>query len=231
VTDTRFFVTEPQTASGEPDKHKVVTYCTAIQRHRVETLPEGDVELYSEPSGRSALFYFYASGPRTGAAGAVKIAVLPSKSFARSAAAAAFLVALLLWTFAIHMTQVMSNSNPAVAVLLVVPAILAYVLVRPQQHVLAVHFLQSLRVALILVASLPLLGAIAAIYNGLKVTSGLVTAFWVLAIMGSVLALPLLVAALWPVGRFRQPLSEALRRRERAEEARLQRLRADGASA
>lgn len=207
-------LTEPQTAEGRPDSHDVLVYCTSEQQTRAKAVsPDGEIELYTQALGRTARFY--ASGPRTGADGRVRIAVVPEKSgFVWSGFMAAGAVCTLLFAFANRVTEMLTVPEPAVGVLLLVPAVLAYLLVRPAVHVIAAGFLRPLRGCLIAVGSLPVLGAAAIVANGTTRSHWLVAMFWVLAITATVLTLPLLAASVCPFGSLARPISTRIKKLE-----------------
>lgn len=215
VRDTSIVLTEPQTAAGRADSNEVLVYCTARQQTRTKALPSGEeIELYTEPIGRTARFYV--SGPRTGADGRVRIAVLPEKSgFVWSSLMAAVAVCVLLFAFASRMKQILAVPEPAVAVLLLVPAVLAYLLVRPAVHVIAADFLRPLRGCLVVIGSLPVIGAVAIVANGAAPSRWLVSVFWALAIAASVLTLPITTAGVFPFGNFARPISTRIKKLER----------------
>jgi hypothetical protein len=79
--------------------------------------------------------------------------------FLRSASLGALLIALAIGAFADQAHQVVVNNNSAVAVLLVVPALLAYLL-RPSEHVLVGNLLTGLRRLAIFGGAWPLVAAV-----------------------------------------------------------------------
>jgi hypothetical protein len=63
VCDTSILLTSPQTAANLPDEPAILVHCSAEQETRTRHTDAGDIELYTQPVGRTARFYV--SGPRT----------------------------------------------------------------------------------------------------------------------------------------------------------------------
>jgi len=114
-------------------------------------------EAYADVRGPRAKFYV--SGERRGLAGRVYVSVrLDIGGFLRSACLSAILIAAIMGCFAAAHHRVALNSNAAAAVLLVAPALLAYLL-RPSEHVLVGGLLAGLRRVAILGGVWPLIAA------------------------------------------------------------------------
>ncbi len=119
--------------------------------------PYGDFAAYADVKGPRAKFYV--AGKRHGLGGRVYVAVrLDIRGFLRSSSLGAALLAIVLGGFAIKNVEVAKNNNAAAAVLLVAPALLAFLL-KPSEHVLIGGLLAGLRRLAILGGVWPLVAS------------------------------------------------------------------------
>lgn len=177
---------------GEPIKQESVRY-RAMTSHPVHA-PHDGFEAFVDAGGPNAKFYV--SGHRRGLAGRVYVSVkLNVAGFLRSVSLGSLLIAAVIGAFAWKSNQTLKNDNSAVAVLVVVPALLAYLL-RPSEHVLVGGLLVGLRRLVILGGVWPLLAAVLVVV----ISSATVLQFSLLglaaleALTGLALAAPLV----WP---------------------------------
>lgn len=116
-------------------------------------------EAFTEVRARHAKFYL--SGERAGLAGRVYVQVrLDVEGLLRGAAFAAAFVAATLIAFGIMAGTVEQNREAAVAILLVAPAVLSYLFVRPSEHVLVGGFLAGIRRLIVLAGVWPVAAAV-----------------------------------------------------------------------
>jgi hypothetical protein len=144
-----------------PDDDKPEQFANQV-RHDVDSVrprPEsGKLELFAGVAESQAKFY--ASGDRTGLQGKLWVAVLiQSQGLLGGALAAALASLAILAGFTILLHETVKMTEAAVAVLLVSPAVLGYLLVKPSESALAGGFLRPLRRVIILSGALPVLGA------------------------------------------------------------------------
>ncbi len=105
--------------------------------------PYDAFEAYTDVGDRRAKFYI--SGERHGLTGRVRVAVRADvDGFLPSASLGAALIAAVIGAFAAEPSLAMKNESAAVAILLIAPALLAYLL-RPSEHVLTSAFVAGLR--------------------------------------------------------------------------------------
>lgn len=138
-------------------------------RHHVDSTrkrPESrDVELYVGVSDSQAKFY--ASGDRTGLEGSIWVAVLiQSQALLRGALGATLAGLAILLSFTILLKEITPITDAAVAVLLVAPAVLGYLLVRPSEGAWAGGFLDGLRRIVIFSGVPPVLAAAVLVLGG-----------------------------------------------------------------
>lgn len=148
-----------------------------------------------QPEVQGSRAKFYVSGNRLGLNGRVFVVVQPKiAAFLASAVLAAALLAGILLVFGLSQEQVARHTEAAVAVLLVAPALLAYVL-RPAGHVLVAGLLAGIRAVAVIGGLWPIVGATLVVV--LQSTSALHEWLIRLAIAegvtAAVLMLPLLV--------------------------------------
>jgi hypothetical protein len=112
-----------------------------------------------QPEVRGSRAKFYVTGNRLGVNGRVFVVVEPQiAAFLASAVLAAALLAGILLVFGLNQEQVAQHTEAAVAVLLVAPALLAYVL-RPAGHVLVSGLLAGVRGVAVIGGAWPIVGA------------------------------------------------------------------------
>ncbi|MFZ1924868.1 MAG: hypothetical protein WAU42_01875 [Solirubrobacteraceae bacterium] len=165
----------------------------ATPGHRVQAADD-DFEAFADASGPSAKFYV--SGNRVGLEGRVYVSVkLQVGGFLRSASLGCLLIAAVIGTFAWKHHLAMKNNNSAVAVLVIVPALLAYLL-RPSEHVLVSGLLAGLRRLVILGGVWPLLAAVLTVV----VADGQVLQWSLggLAVLEALTGFALVAPLLWP---------------------------------
>lgn len=152
---------------GQPIQPDNVRY-KATAQHPVHAHDE-EFDVFVNEHGPSAKFYV--SGKRAGLAGRVYVSVkLEISGFLRSASLGCILIAAVIGAFAWKHDRMIPNNNSAVAVLLVVPALLAYLL-RPSEHVLVGGLLVGLRRLVVLGGVLPLLAAAAVVVCPIQMAS------------------------------------------------------------
>jgi hypothetical protein len=158
--------------------------------------PPHDLRLYTDALGRQARFYV--AGDREGCFGELKIWIAVQRSgFLRGAAIATTLIAALLLAFALGLALGSAGKRPErlTPVLLLVPALLAYLVVRPDDHAVAREFLSGTRAVLLGTGLAPIVCA-----TSLAVGAG---AWWVHAVawasaIATGVAAVVLWAPLWP---------------------------------
>jgi hypothetical protein len=179
------------------EKIEVVSSCAAgqgVRRHQNRTLYAAAIE----GDGR-----VYVSGDRSGLIGTVWLAILgDTQGFLRGAAVGALATFLLLAAFAIAAFEgmVTTTLEASVAVLLIAPVIIQYLLFRPSEHVLVGGLFHGLRWGLIAVGGLPVASAGILVLNGEGPPGWLVP--WVLtgAALGAGVVLATFASA-WQAGK------------------------------
>jgi hypothetical protein len=118
----------------------------------------GDLDLYTGVAESQAKFY--ATGDRTGLRGRIWISLLIQNQGLLGGALGAGVISLgILLAFTILLCATVKLPEAAVAVLLVSPAVLGYLLVRPSDHALVGGFLVALRRVVIACGVPPVLAA------------------------------------------------------------------------
>jgi hypothetical protein len=151
---------------------------------------------------------FYAVGRRFGCAAEASVAVeVETRGFLHGAIGASLAVTTLVALFAFNLTETARQTEAGVAVLLLAPGLLAYVLVRPSEHVLVGGFVRGLRRVLIGAGILPVVAAVLlTMADGDP--SGAVVALFKLDALGLSLTTVLFAAARFlPKGDWARPLS------------------------
>lgn len=139
-----------------------------------------------QPEVQGSRAKFYVSGNRLGLNGRVFVVVEARiAAFLTAAALGATLLAGILLVFGLYNEEVLRHSEAAVAVLLVSPALLAYVL-RPAGHVLVAGLLAGLRSLAVLGGLWPVIGATLVVV--LKSASSLGKALIILGILEALTA-------------------------------------------
>lgn len=139
------FEPEAGIANASPDRNQV--------RHHVDSThsrPHSEsVELYTGVAESQAKFY--AAGDRTGLKGNLWVAVLiQSQGLLRGALGVGAVTFAILLSFTIFLSKALQIPEAAVAVLLISPAVLGYLSIRPSEEALAGGFLVGLRRVIIL---------------------------------------------------------------------------------
>lgn len=205
VIDSEVVLKQPGTQYGQPESTYVVAQCSSGQAQAAEH----DLQLYTKCFPHDARFYV--AGDRTGLVGSIWVALLIDKrSFVRAAALSATAIAAVLGFYLGRLDSLVTSPGSAVSLLLLVPGLLAYLLVRPTEHPLVGQFLTGLRHLLMLSGSLALIGAAALVLRG---SQGPPSAefrlfFVVLFILALLSAGMLILSVVLPTGKSRRPLSE-----------------------
>jgi len=197
ISDSALLLMQPQTAQGTPHVHQPVTGCTSTQQSEDFVSSEGVLSLYAHNEARDARFYV--SGPRTGSQGKVRIATVVERSgLIRPGTMAGLAITILLAAITLRLGESLKNREAVVTTLLVAPALLAYLVVRPADHVVVGQYVGGLRRVLILLGLLPLTSAVAlAVAHGWTCALKLILAAATLIAAGSTL---ILAAAWWKGG-------------------------------
>jgi hypothetical protein len=114
--------------------------------------------------GRNA--YFYVAGERQRLGTAYIALMVQKRGFVRNAAFATGLLTLMLLAYWIRLGDAIALGGASLTLLVLVPGLFAYLVVRPGEHALARRFLRGMRQIVRISALLPLLGAIALVVNG-----------------------------------------------------------------
>lgn len=155
VSDSAVLVLQPRTAEGKPNTTQGVTGCTSRQKIEDYSSAEGVLSLYAHNETRDARFYV--SGPRTGSQGKVRIATVVARSgLIRPGAMAGFAITALLALITLRLGAALADREAVVTTLLIAPALLAYLVVRPADHVVVGEYVGGLRRVLIALGTLPL---------------------------------------------------------------------------
>lgn len=155
-------------------------------RHHVDsTLPRphsDTIELFAGLAESQAKFY--ASGDRTGLKGKLWVAVLiESQGLLQGALGVGTASVLILLAFTLFLNDAVKIAEASVAVLLISPAVLGYLLVRPSEEALAGGFLTGLR-RLIMLSAVPPVGAATAIaLCNEKASTTIYLALWVMTVV------------------------------------------------
>jgi hypothetical protein len=121
-----------------------------------------DFEAFTEVRARHAKFYI--AGDRHGLAGRVYAAVrVEIEGFLRGATLVGAFITCVLWLFAAWPETVRSQTEASVATLLVAPIVLAYLFVRPSEHVLVGGLVAGVRRLVILAGVWPVVAAVVVI--------------------------------------------------------------------
>ncbi len=147
---------EPQPENPAPDE------ISQLVRHEVsssEDPPPGlDVELFAGVSARQAKFYV--SGKRPDLTGRVHVYILVAQQgLLRGALGAAVGTAIVLVLVTALQSAAAKKTGEVVGLLLIAPAILGYLLVRPSEHVLAGGLLAGVRRLVISIGIWPVAAA------------------------------------------------------------------------
>lgn len=160
ISDAAVVIDAPRTADGYPEETEVIAACTSKDGEEQCHTPEGVLNLYAHASARDARFYV--SGPRTGSTGQVRIAtIVQGSGLIRPGAFASIAITALIAAVALQLGSVMEEKEPAVTTLLIAPALLAYLIVRPGDHAVVGQFVSALRRTLVVLGGLPLAAATA----------------------------------------------------------------------
>jgi hypothetical protein len=181
ISDCAVLVLQPRTAEGSPNTAQPVAGCTSSQQAEDFASAEGVLSLYAHAEARDARFYV--AGPRTGSLGKVRIATVVARSgLIRPGAMAGLAITALLAAVTLRLEASLVDREAVVTALLVAPALLAYLIVRPADHEVVGQYVGGLRRVLILLGVLPLgaATALALASNwtlGLKLGLGVATLF------------------------------------------------------
>jgi hypothetical protein len=158
VADAAVIIRQPGTAEGKPQQREIVAVCTPIERETQQAVANGLLYLYTATAARDVRFYV--AGPRTGCEGEVGIALLVQRSgLIRPGAMASIAIAALLTFLTLRLGAVVKESAAVVPVLLGVPALLIYLVVRPGDHAVVGQFVSGVRRFLLTLGGLPIVAA------------------------------------------------------------------------
>ncbi len=161
VSDAALLIRQPRTAEGRPAVLTPVTGCTSGQGSEEFASAEGPLTLYAHSEARDARFYV--SGPRTDSLGEVRISTVVARSgLIRPGAMAGIAITALLALVTLRLGSSLEDREAVVTTLLIAPALLAYLVVRPADHAVVGQYVAALRRVLVLLGILPL-GAAAAL--------------------------------------------------------------------
>lgn len=210
IIDAKLSLRRRATPLHNVNEGDVVAECTAAESRTREGPLElsddmTDVRLYADAVGRQARFYI--AGSREGCFGELKISIAVEKGgFLRSAAIAGSMIALLLLMYAVGFVALDDHPERLTPVLLLVPGLLAYLVVRPNDHALARDFLSGTRWLLLASGLLAIGGAGTLAVGG---TRGWVHAVaWVIAVLATLIAVALWAGVVLPRKEDQMPLSE-----------------------
>jgi hypothetical protein len=148
-------------------------------------------------TGRRA--YMYVSNPRHRYA-LVRVEMRAQKhGLVTPAVAAAFLIAALLTWFAAGAGAISSHIEPAVTVLLLVPGLLGYLVVRPGEHPLVRRHLGGVRAVALISGSLPVIAALILLSSRHPTTLQLRVGWGLLAFVAWLLAAVLVLSWVLPL--------------------------------
>ncbi len=116
------------------------------------------LKISAQPERRHA--HYYLAGDRLRTEGAAQMAVMPRGGPIHVAWIAALLVAAMLWAYHSEISTVLANRGPALAPLLVVPGLLAYLVTRPGEHSAATRLLRGYRLLVVGVGLFPIAAAV-----------------------------------------------------------------------
>lgn len=208
ITDSAVILSRPQTAEGMPHAARPVTGCTQAQGTVDFASPEGALSLYANQEARDARFYV--SGPRTGSQGKARIAIVVSRgSLIRPGAAAGVAITALLAAVTLRLGASLRYREAVVTTLLIAPALLAYLVVRPADHIVAGQYLRGLRRVLMGLGAVPLLAAASLAVSG-GWSCGLKIGFAALTVIAAALSGVFVVAHVRAGGDVMKPFSGPL---------------------
>lgn len=202
VVDTEVRLVKRQSPDHRATTAGEVVASCAASSSRVDS---GDLTIYTEPVGGQGRFYV--TGERSGCTGEAHVALIADKGLARNSCLAATMIGVLLTTYWLRLDSILELNEAAVTLALVVPALLAYLLVRPAQHEFVRSFTTGIRRLLAVSGLLPILGAAAIVLSGGERSTVLCDVFVGLAGVAWVVTVLLLLSAVLPVGDGARPLS------------------------
>jgi hypothetical protein len=134
--------------------------------------------------------------------------LIDKRRFVRAAALASIVIAAILGLYIDRLDSLVARPGSAVSLLLIVPGLLAYLLVRPAEHPLVGQFLRGLRYVLMASGTTALTGAGALVMHGPDEPSAEFRLFFFgLFLIALICAGVLVLSVLLPLGRSRRPLS------------------------
>lgn len=166
------------------------------------------VRLHASAEGRQARFYI--AGDRDGYFGQLLVSIAVQKQgLLQGAAVAASLVTALLLGYAIAFADIAKHPERFTSVLLLVPGLLAYLVVRPGDHALAREFLAGTRRTLLIVGLLPIVCAVTLAIG--ESESWVEVVAWAAFGVAALATTALWAGFVLPVGERATPLSRAER--------------------
>jgi hypothetical protein len=211
IVDAELTLSRRLTPLHNVDEGEVIARCTAEQSRELEGpmqphLEERDLRLYAGTAGSQARFYI--AGRRDGWFGSLRISIAVQKSgFLQGAAIAGTLIAALLVAYALGFGTISKKPERITSVLLLVPPLLAYLVVRPSDHQLARDFLSGTRRLLLISGLLPIINAASLAIGG--DASWVEATAWCSGCVAAVLAVVLWLGVWLPTGGRKMPLSSA----------------------
>jgi hypothetical protein len=170
-------------------------------------------ETAASHQGRHA--HFYVAGQRARRVGEARISVMAERGgFIRGAFLAAAMISALLLAFSFNLDAVVRNRATALAMLLIVPSLLAYLVVRPREHLLAAQLVRGLRNCLLVIGALPLIASVFLILVGKEPTGVFTVAFRSVAVVSVVLTVEVMLQAVLPMTDSRRMPLTAGRRQD-----------------
>jgi len=152
----------------------------------------------------------YVTGDRAGCFGTLWISIAVQKGgFLLGAALASSLIATLMIGYGIFLAELVKEPGAGATVLVLVPPLLAYLVIRPGDHLLAQEFLSGTRWFLLVSGLLPILGAVLLVISSKCPSGALTLTWWILAGVAVLIALVLLGGAVLPLRKAKRfPLSK-----------------------
>ena len=148
--------------------------------------------------------------------------MVDKRRFVLAAAVASIAIATTLGFYLDGLDSLLARPGSAVSLLLLVPGLLAYLLVRPAEHPLVGQFLRGLRYVLMASGTTALVGAAALVVHGPEEpSSDFRLFFFVLFLIALICAAVLVLSVLLPLGDSRRPLSAQARQATTAPRGRL----------
>lgn len=200
LVDARLVIRRASTPASHRE-HTLVDYTTAGPQR---TTPH--LTAYATQSSTKAKFY--AVGRRLGCEAEASVAIeVDTRGFLHGAIGASLAVTIIVAAFAFNLSATVHQADAAVATLLIGPGLLAYVLVRPSEHVLVGGFVRGLRRLLIGSGVLPIGAALIVTLASKHITTGEVVLLKLDALGLALTTLAFAMARFLPKRDWAMPLS------------------------